>query len=200
MKLDRRGYTLVEVMCAVMIMIIGATGVLAMQGATVRANQDASETSIAVNFATTWMERVKRDARLWNTNGSADLAFTTYLKMVTTNANTWFLPRSTVSESAAADYFGFDTLADPRFCVNLRLNVVHAYDPLTGGTVATTDATALRADLRIWWYRASVDVNRTLLACAPPNDNAVAPALPNDLSIRRQYLSTVVGWRAPGWP
>ena len=41
------GYTLIEVMTAVVVMTIGATGILAMQGASVRSNQDANETSVA---------------------------------------------------------------------------------------------------------------------------------------------------------
>jgi len=201
MRRDTRGYTLIEVMTAVVVMTVGATGILAMQGASVRANQDANETSVAVNFAGTWMERLKRDARLWIATGSSALDATRWLKMVRTNPSAWFVPVSSATESAAADYFGFDTLTDPRFCVNLNLTVVHAYNPVTGSTVAANDADAVRADLRIWWHRSSNDVNRTSLVCTPPTaDNAIAPALPAELRIRRHYLSSVLAWRAPGWP
>ena len=190
-------------MTAVVVMTIGAAGILAMQGASVHANQDANETSTAVTFATNWMERVKRDARLWTRTGNTALEQTRYLRMVNTNAGTWFLPQSTASESAAADYFGFDTLDRnrARFCVNLRTTVVHAFNPLTGTNLLTTDANALRVDLRVWWHRATADAERKDLFCEPSTTgNAASVALPAAQRVRRHFLSTVVSWREPGWP
>ena len=205
MRRARAGYTLIEIMTAVFIMTIGATGIVAMQGASVRSNQDANETTTAINFATTWVERIKRDARLWTQLGGPGLANTRYLRMVTTNPGTWFLPHSTASESAAASYHGFDTLAATanapgHYCVNLSLTVVHAYNPLTSGVSAPNDINAVRTDVRVWWHRAAEDINRATPGCVPPTaDNGVAAALPNEPRIRRQFLSTVVSWRATGW-
>ena len=68
---DRAGYSLIEVMTAVAIMIVGSTGVAMMVGATTRANDDAWETTTAMNFASTWMERVKRDATAWTAAGKS---------------------------------------------------------------------------------------------------------------------------------
>jgi len=200
MSRARAGYTLIEIMTAVFIMTIGAAGILAMQGASVRSNQDANETTTAINFATTWVERVKRDARLWTEVGGVALAKTRYLSVVTTSPNTWFLPISTPNESAGASYHGFDTptTALIRFCVNLKLVVVHAYNPITSG-VAATDANAIRADVRVWWHRAASDINRATPECKPSAANAASDALPNEPRIRRQFLSTVVSWRAVGW-
>jgi prepilin-type N-terminal cleavage/methylation domain-containing protein len=201
MKRARAGYTLLEIMTAVFIMTIGAAGILAMQGASVRSNQDANETTTAINFATTWVERIKRDARLWTEVGQTGLERTRYLKMAGSNPSTWFLPSSYASESAGADYYGFDTAeeGDVRFCVNLSLTAAHAYNPTTQGVAAIADVNAVRADVRVWWHRAARDVNRADPTCAPQGDNTVAPALPNEARIRRQFLSSVVSWRQTGW-
>lgn len=202
----RSGYTLIEVMTAVVVMTIGATGIVAMQGAAVRANQDASESSTAVNFGSTWLERVKRDARRWNVNGSADLAVgnNTFLNQVVSNPGAWRVPAAVAPEQAAADYNGFDTASDfdtqaapAHFCVNLALTVVHAYNPLTGGRVVTADIDAIRADVRVWWYRSAVDTNRGVATCRAAALTAAQLLLPQ---IRKTYLSTVVRWKETGWP
>ena len=203
MNRGRAGYTLVEIMTAVFIMTVGASGILAMQGASVRSNQDANETTTAINFGTTWAERLKRDARAWTNVGGSALDGTRYLSMVKTNPGVWFLPVSTANESAGADFSGFDTLTagELRFCVNLSLTVVHAYNPLSASVVvAPDDANAIRADVRVWWHRAANDVNRATPTCVPPTAaNTLSVALPNEPRIRRQFLSTVVSWRASGW-
>jgi prepilin-type N-terminal cleavage/methylation domain-containing protein len=196
----RDGYTLLEVMTAVVILTIGATGIIAMQGAAVHANQEANETTTAVNFATTWMERVKRDARLWNATGNGELASTGYLKEAGgSNNGVWFVPTTTAPESAGADYFGFDTAvaADVRFCANLAMTVVHAYNPLTATNAIASDANAIRADVRVWWHRATLDADRRIGECVVGKPLPAADAARNE--IRKTYLSTVVSWRAPGW-
>lgn len=195
------GYTLIEIMVAVVVLTIGATGILAMQGASVRSNRDASETSTAINWATTWVERIKRDAYRWNQNGNTDLANTAYLLNATTNAGAWVLPTTVDPESAGADLFGYDVLAANadaiRFCVNLRFSVVQAFNPATGTMVAATDANAVRADVRVWWHRNSLDVNRIAPTCLGGVLTAAQITAPQ---IRKHYLSTVVTWRTPGWP
>jgi prepilin-type N-terminal cleavage/methylation domain-containing protein len=206
----QKGFTLIEVMTAVVVMTIGATGILAMQGASIHSNQDAFETAAAVNFGMTWLERIKRDARLWTTPGNADLLNTVYLRGLNDeDATDWFVPNPTLAgnevmddfESPAANYQGFDTLVTAanannlRFCVNLKLTVAHAYNALTGSSVASTDADAVRVDVRVWWHRSSDDASRTR-ACAGAL-TALEIASP---AIRKQYLSTVVRARAAGWP
>ena len=85
--LRRAGYTLIEVMAAVAVMTVGATGIVMLQGATQHANQDAYEASVALNFANTWIERVKRDALNWRTQGTSptNLNATKYLQLAQTN-------------------------------------------------------------------------------------------------------------------
>jgi prepilin-type N-terminal cleavage/methylation domain-containing protein len=201
------GYTLIEVMTAVVVLTIGATGILAMQGASVRSNRDASETSTAINWAVTWVERIKRDAYLWNQSGNGDLANTWYLSNATANNGVWIMPATTtpagqaILESAGADLFGYDVAAanadNIRFCVNLRFTVAQAYNPATGTMLIASDANAVRADVRVWWHRNSLDVNRVSPTCLGGVLTAAQIVAPQ---IRKHYLSTVVTWRTPGWP
>lgn len=199
-----RGYTLIEIMIAVVVLTIGATGILAMQGASVRSNRDASETSTAINWATTWVERIKRDARLWLSatggapGGNADLASTRYLLEVNTNPGVYVIPATVAPESNGADFYGFDSrvAANIRFCVNTRFTVAHAFNPLTQGVNPATDANAIRADVRVWWHRNSEDANRSLFPCMTTTLTNAQAALPQ---LRKHYLSTVVSWRTPSW-
>jgi prepilin-type N-terminal cleavage/methylation domain-containing protein len=209
--MSRAGYTLVEVMTAVVVMTIGTTGILAMQGATTRANQDAYESGVAANFAATWLERIKRDARQWTARGNTTLANTRYLSGTITTVRdedeppVYFVPArrmagADVLESPAADYFGFDTsdAARMHYCVNVNLTLSHAFNP-AGTLDLDADANAIQAAVRVWWYRWGPDANRGAVGdgClgAP-----LSEAQNRDPLIRKQYYSTIVGWRAPGWP
>lgn len=202
MRRERRGYTLVEVMAAVLVMTIGATGILAMQGATVRANQDANETTVAVTVATTWIERLKRDAsRYWRKTGRTELEKTKYLRV----GKNFYMPVTSMTperESYGADYYGFDTFTenDIRYCVNVRGTAAHVYNPLTPGAVADpdNDINAVRADVRVWWYRWGPDADRSIGPRCAPSAGVLSAAQIADPRIRKHYLSTVVTWRA--WP
>jgi len=200
--MKRAGYTLIEVMAAVVVMTIGAAGILAMQGASAASNQDANESAIAANFANTWLERIKRDARLWTTTGEAARMGTRYLSQAfgAYAVPTQLMLGTQVLESPGADHFGFDTVTDIRFCVNVALTLAHAYNPTLPGTFSlTTDANAVQAAVRVWWYRWGQDANRRAVA----NGCLAAPltvAQNRDPQVRKQYYSTIVSWRATGWP
>ncbi|MDB4990357.1 MAG: hypothetical protein JWN04_5535 [Myxococcaceae bacterium] len=193
----RAGFTLLEIMIAVVIMTIGAAGILAMQGASVRSNQDANETSTAINFATTWMERFKRDARLWTAVGSAPLASTQYLSNALTVPPAWVVPAAVAPESAGADYFGFDTpiaTGDVRYCVNARFTQAHLFNG---------NLDAIRVDVLVWWHRSSFnDSTRASATCATALTAAqIASVGAQDRQIRKHFLSEVVTWRDPTvWP
>jgi prepilin-type N-terminal cleavage/methylation domain-containing protein len=210
--MKRAGYTLIEVMTAVVVMTIGASGIVAMQGAAVRANQDANETTNAVNFASTWVERIKRDGRRWIATGSADLANTQWLLRALDNPATppWFVPATTAPEQPAADLNGHDTSSefitvnngDPLayFCVNLRMTVVNALNPVNSFNPAA-EANAVRADVRVWWFRNASDTDRSERTCrSGPLSEAELDGAGTSWRYRKTYLSNVVGWRAPGWP
>ena len=155
-----RGYTIVEVLLAMTVLIIGASGVMSMQKASIQGNLDARKTDVAANIARMWMERVQKDAMSWtlpspsytgaNNAGNAPL-----LGHVT---NTWFLPTDYLpaasglgSISPGFDLLGRDVptaagLSSAVFCVHLRENW------LAQNNANPTD-NLMRVELRVVWPR-----------------------------------------------
>jgi type IV pilus modification protein PilV len=205
----RAGYTLIEVMTAMVVMTIGVAGILAMQGATARANQDAYESGVAANFANSWLERLKRDARRWTSTGNVTLANTNYLSgplNTRDQPDTFFVPAAVragtdLVESPAADYFGFEVEpAQAYYCVNLSLVASHAYNPASPAAwVLPRDVNAIQAAVRVWWYRWGPDADRAAATgCLP--DQQLTAVQNRDPLIRKQYYATIISWREPGWP
>jgi prepilin-type N-terminal cleavage/methylation domain-containing protein len=164
----QRGYTAVEVLSAMMLLAIGASGVIGMQKITVQGGTDARRFDIAANIAHTWTERLQRDSALW-TQPNSDPAFaqttniagTKWVKDVlntpTCTAN-WCKPAGGVPasgiDSSAYDVLGRDlptyvagTGTDAFFCVYYRLNWV--MDNLNGqGRTGL-----IRAEVLVFWQR-----------------------------------------------
>jgi prepilin-type N-terminal cleavage/methylation domain-containing protein len=168
----QRGYTLVELMAAVMVLGAGLMGILAMQGATVNANRRANEVTTATTLARRWQERLRRDALQWNfpsygtpvSNITNTWYFGGLLSGTTTN---WVLPTQPTSlttgtplESAAADYWGNDvplSSGNRYFCTHIRLTRLIA-DEL------------VRAEVRVWWFRQSGDFPAAYNNCGAGGD------------------------------
>ena len=157
---SERGYTAVEVMMSMTLLLIGAVGVMAMQRAAVQGNADAREMDVASSIARAWLERAERDATLWTpstiaASPPANLQYASVLaEGVSTNQpGAWFVPKSRLVtagaqndvESAGFDILGQDmdtlTAAGLRYCVNLRV------------TPLTTDQTLMRVEARVFWPR-----------------------------------------------
>lgn len=203
----RSGHTLIEVMVAVALLTVGASGILAMQGATTRANQQAYESTVALNFAQNWIDRLKRDSLRWTAVGVASrtaLGGPIYLNgALSSNANTlWLVPFNDPAsdESYAADVDGFD-VRDPinnaariRFCANYRL-VLHAVDENPALPGNPLDDNSVRAEVRVWWHRMGDDRNVGGMGagCAVV-PTAADLALPGT---REVYLSNVFRWESP---
>jgi prepilin-type N-terminal cleavage/methylation domain-containing protein len=155
-----RGYTVVEVMMALAVLTLGASGVIAVQKATLIANTNARNLSRANAIAQTWVERLRADALVWNAPGNADdIAETNWLKLADpANPNqAWFSPPEIIAPalvgSPDSDVLGADIFqADPgppasAFCTQLRFtrfpaNALPAYRKL------------IRAEIRVFWERA----------------------------------------------
>lgn len=153
----RRAYTLIEVMMAMAILAMGATGVMAMQKVTLAGNQRARALATATMIAQTWAERLRADAVVWNNpNGADDLNETRWLINATQKPYpAWIVPQDNANPatvSAAADSQGHDILpTDPgspiqAFCTELR------FFPLTteGGIPSY-----IRAEIRVFWAKGS---------------------------------------------
>jgi type IV pilus assembly protein PilV len=141
-----RGSTVVEVLMAITVLAIGASGVVAMQKVTTSANRNARSLAIANEISRTWMERLRTDAMLWNhpspSNATADLgADTLWLKNVTSQHNVWFRPTDGASRCGIHDVFGRDQGCSGTgpYCVNVRLSWIRE------------ERRMMRADVRVYW-------------------------------------------------
>jgi type IV pilus assembly protein PilV len=104
---------MIEVMMALALLAVGASGVVAMQKATVVGNASAKSISTGTALATRWAERLRLDAMVWNTLVPLnDIGETRWLKTVIASPNVWNLPPSTpLTVSPDADPIGADIVA-----------------------------------------------------------------------------------------
>jgi type IV pilus assembly protein PilV len=163
-----RGYTVMEVMMSLAILGVGASGVMAIQKATLLANTSAKNLATANFIAETWMERLRTDALQWNDPaGVPDLGTdTAWLKYATTSA-VWVIPptqAAPLAGSGQADVTGADMfltdpgpiIAVPAFCTQLRLT---SFDP----NVLPTYRKLIRAEVRVIWARSGYPLDCTTL-------------------------------------
>jgi hypothetical protein len=127
----RGGYTVVEVIMAIAVLMLGALGVIAMQRATLIANVSARNLVTATDVAQSWMERMRVDALAWNEPGGVpDLTNDTmWLKLASPPAG-WLAPQSNnlalqPTGAPQADVMGADVFTGdpslPAFCPQVRL-------------------------------------------------------------------------------
>jgi prepilin-type N-terminal cleavage/methylation domain-containing protein len=148
----RLGYTVIEVMMALAVLSIGATGVIALQKAALLGNVRARDLATATTLASTWIERLRVDALRWSVgqNGLSTIGTTTWLQVVQDDFPTisapgegqWIAPAATFNYQAGADVHGFDATpasGQQSFCVNLRLTQVLP--------------SLIRAEVRVYWLR-----------------------------------------------
>jgi prepilin-type N-terminal cleavage/methylation domain-containing protein len=165
-----RGYTAVEVLMAMTVMVIGAAAVISMQKATVQGDLDARKTDVANGIARTWIERLQRDAMQWTCPSTACPAINniTNARLLGTHVTgQWFLPIDYMGATPEAMSPGFDILgrdlpssalapsttngwAGAQFCVNVRLSW------LVPQSLSNSEAGLIRADVRVLWPRGIV--------------------------------------------
>ncbi len=172
-----RGYTVMEVMMSLAILGVGASGVVAVQKATLLANTSAKNLATANFIAESWMERLRVDALQWNEPaGVPDLASDTQWLRTATNNPLWVTPATVLPLGAAdTDVNGADKFpTDPgppfsasAFCTHLRLT---QFDPAT----LPAYRKLIRAEVRVIWARAGAPLDCTTLN-------------PNDIDVRNQY-------------
>jgi type II secretory pathway pseudopilin PulG len=148
-----RGYTSVEVLVAITLLMIGAVGVMSMQRASIQGNLEARQMDLATQIARGWSERLLRDGASWTgpnpTTTISNLGNTKYLNLVSTSPGSWVLPNvpsgAGDGASPAYDMLGRDLASgDPAekftFCTQLR------FDWLITNEV-------MRAEIRVFWPR-----------------------------------------------
>jgi prepilin-type N-terminal cleavage/methylation domain-containing protein len=148
------GYTIVEVMMALAVLSIGATGVVALQKTAVIGNVRARNLASANALAASWIDRLRVDGLRWRVqqNGiNTIVGSTAWLTSVGTafppaGASNWIVPNPVATNALAAveigaDVRGFDDNdpADQGFCVAYKLTQLLP--------------NMIRADVRVYWLR-----------------------------------------------
>lgn len=184
----RLGFNLVEVMMAVAILAVGATGILGLQTAAIRGNQEANEYATATRTVELWLERYRLDALAWRQGGAGTLpspvllANTELLRVMPAVGGTgWIEPTMTSPAFPAASRLSFNGnplpapgAPTPIFCTQANLRWVY-------------DATAIRVDVRTLWRRRAYTSTATTLVC--PGAGVV-----DRLTYHMVQASTLVRW------
>ncbi|WP_170319363.1 prepilin-type N-terminal cleavage/methylation domain-containing protein [Polyangium spumosum] len=192
-----RGYTVIEVMMALSILAVGATGVIALQKVALIGNSNARIGDGARQVASTWAERLKVDSIQWNDPlGMQDIGETRWLasSFVYNSASPpgpaqWILaPEIPGWSSPVADIQGVDVSVDDTttsgvFCTHLQIARA-VQKPLSLG--GATHPIAARALVRVIWRRDLAPI--TECRTTPP-----ANIETNDARYGFYYLSTVIG-------
>ncbi len=181
------GYTLVEVMMALGILAVGATGILGLQMAAIRGNQEANEFATATRTVEFWLDRYRMDALSWRTGGrgttvdATTFANTEYFRMMPPGGSTgWGTPPAAGAGSfPSADQLSFHGNPQPApgsplpvFCTQSNLTWVYA-------------GTAIRVDVRTYWQRRTPSAAAGALAC---------PRNPTSADYHFVHGSTLVRW------
>jgi hypothetical protein len=154
-----RGYTAIEVLLAMTVLMIGSASVMSMQKASIQGNLDARKLDMANSIAHEWLERLTADAMAWTlpvTSGAAsNLGNTQWLGTGLASPTKFLLPpvpgNQATAEglSPAFDILGRDlamgNAANAAFCVHV--NVVQ----IAQDTLAPPNPTLLRATVLVFW-------------------------------------------------
>lgn len=156
-----RGYTAVEVMLAMTVLLIGSASVMTMQKTSIQSNMDARKLDIANSIAHDWIERLTADAALWtlpstNFPGASNQSSTKWLTNYSASAPaTPFLPTLPSSQataegnSPAFDILGRDlasgNAANAAFCVHVSLL------QLALDTMSPQNPVLFRATVIVFW-------------------------------------------------
>ena len=157
----RAGFTLIEVMVSLGVMMVGAMAVIGLQAHAIRGNVHARDLTIATQIAQRWIERLKQDAATWNVPDDdvatipSHFSNTSYLGQ--DMSTLWSSPSAfqtlpatwttQVPVSNAFDARGRDVPANgtQSFCASYRRAWIW-------------EGRLMRVDVRVWWPR---EVNRT---------------------------------------
>ncbi len=159
------GYTVVVINMAIAVLSLGATGVIAMQKATLIANVSARNLVTATDLAQSWMERMRVDSLAWNEPaGTLDLGNDTmWLKLASPSIG-WLSPLANnlalqPTGSPQADVMGADIYTgDPTltaFCAQTRL-IRFADNPTFNDLYRM-----IRVEVRVYWDKSGRQLDCT---------------------------------------
>jgi Tfp pilus assembly protein PilV len=180
------GFTIVEVVVAMAVMVFGIMAIVGLQSHTVQINSLARQMSIANQIAQTWLERMKQDAHRWDQpqkDGQPPLiqllAGTTWLQQVNAMPGRFQSIPATAAASGAYDFQGNEimlgTAGTPFFCTSFKPAWVYV-----GRTI--------RVDVRVFWPRERASA---IIGCID-DDVQLNPGGVLVNSFHILYLSTVI--------
>lgn len=144
------GFTVVELLMALAIFAISATGILALQIVASRTNTHAKDLAAATQVARSWQDKLAMDALLWGGPSNWLIGQTTWVQQVELQENVWIQPANDAAGTfgPAADARGA-FLANPAqayFCTHIRLTRLFT----------TPGAQLLRSEVRVFWPKGPV--------------------------------------------
>jgi type II secretory pathway pseudopilin PulG len=150
-----RGYTAVEVLLALTVMLISTAGVMSMQKASIQGNLDARKLDVANSIARTWLDRLETDTETWNAQTN-NLTFTTWLSTHDTGifGTPVVFSGPSAFQSPAFDILGRDVAeADPTvaFCTHIKVDTM-------ASNVAGVPV-MLRATVLVYWPKELTGTN-----------------------------------------
>ena len=157
-----RGFTLVELLTSVSVFAIGATGIIALQKATIAGNAFGAEITTANQIAQSWLDVLSMDAEQWSTQELLGSGDTDWLKTAAPAdeeaLGQWQAPAE-VAEwkmGPAFDGLGQPLLgggADTRFCVQVRVRWLCKPGGVNCGGDENLGNGLLRTEVRVFWPR-----------------------------------------------
>jgi type II secretory pathway pseudopilin PulG len=174
-----RGYTAVEVMLAMAVLMISAAGVMSMQKGAIQGNLDARRLDVANAIARTWLDRLETDASTWNeyTALNATILLKTLAPSGVGQGSFAWTPLSqlyaTYGWSDAFDIFGRDVAEGDStgvFCTRIEVDTM-AVD-------SSSNPTLLRATVMVFWPTALAGAPAPTACPGPTGTGGVTGSLP----------------------
>lgn len=182
------GYTLVELMLAFALLIVGVLGIVSMQKTVIVTNAHAKNLSGAGRIAQTWATHLQMDSNSWRAgfNAAGVLAAPT---------GTWTRPPYVDGRIGGA----FDAKGVPlsdsatdlqraRYCVNTRLSWLYNNTIVAGNGV-------LRAEIRVYWLREGQSVLTPADGLCAANPNVATMNAIGQATSRYHFIYQTVGIR-----
>ena len=187
------GYTLVEVMAALMLFGIGLLGIMAMEVVATKGNMDSHDLTVATTMGEWWLERLRMESLMWN-NSANDLnvqdtpmLLPHQVDIPTPSGTTdWIKPPGTTDGSTPLNprydkwMRAADNLTAGEFCMQYKLTTITANE-------------LVRAEVRVmWWKNPSRPAGWTVC----PTGMLGGSGNPDTLLVRSVTVSTML-WRHP---
>jgi prepilin-type N-terminal cleavage/methylation domain-containing protein len=191
LRRNQRGYTAVEVLSALTLLAIGASGVIGMQRVTLQGSEDARRWDVGTNITNEWLSRLQRDSTQWTEpypgKETLNISTTKWLKQVGSCFPNWCSPPAAVPAAGMTgsfDIFGRDLLVGTggaTYCAQYRLEWISS----PGAAAPFSQFALMRAEVRVFWARLELN---PVTECA----NATPDAANADTLYHFVYATTAI--------